>query len=95
MLGFSKEWKNLLNHTHFKDCASQKFVATILVTYVTILIEPDLALHNFTGAGQYDFFFDVLIQVKWKINLSMTIYVKVSDFARKVNFSIFQKNLVT
>ena len=29
-----------------KDCASQKFVATILVTHVTILTEPDLSLQN-------------------------------------------------
>ena len=29
-----------------KDCASQKFAATILVTYVTILTEPDLPLQN-------------------------------------------------
>ena len=27
-------------------CASQKFVATILVTYVTILTEPNLSLQN-------------------------------------------------
>ena len=29
-----------------KGCASQNFVATILVTYVTILTEPDLSLQN-------------------------------------------------
>ena len=29
-----------------KDCASQKFVGTILVTYVTISTEPNLSLQN-------------------------------------------------
>ena len=29
-----------------KDCAGQKFVATILVTYVTILTESDFSLQN-------------------------------------------------
>ena len=29
-----------------EDCASQKFVATILVTYVTVITEPDLSLQN-------------------------------------------------
>ena len=29
-----------------KDCACQKFVAFVLVTYVTILAEPDLSLQN-------------------------------------------------
>ena len=37
---FEKSKKNLLNHTHFEDWASQKFVVTFLVTYVTILTEP-------------------------------------------------------
>ena len=38
-----------------KDWASQKFTATILVTYVTILTEPDLPLQNQIRANQYDF----------------------------------------
>ena len=29
-----------------KDCASQKFVATILVTYITTLTEPDLSFQS-------------------------------------------------
>ena len=41
-----KSKRNLLNHKYFKDCASQTFVTTILVTYVTILTEPDLSLKN-------------------------------------------------
>ena len=52
---FSKQVKNLLYHTYFKDRTSQKFVATILKTYVTILIEPDLFLQNQIWASQYDF----------------------------------------
>ena len=43
---FKASRKNLLNHTYFKDCAKQKFVATILVTYVTILTELDLSVQN-------------------------------------------------
>ena len=46
MVGFSKQVKNMLNHTDFKDCASKTSVATILKTYVTILTEPDLSLQN-------------------------------------------------
>ena len=42
----SKQVKNLLNHTYFNDCVSQKFVATILVPYVKILAEPDLSIQN-------------------------------------------------
>ena len=42
---FKASKKNLLYHTYFKDCASQKFVATILKTYVTIT-EPDFSLQN-------------------------------------------------
>ena len=38
--------KNLVKTKYFKDCASQTFVATILVTYVTMLTEPDLSLKN-------------------------------------------------
>ena len=53
--GIFKEVKNLLNHTYFKDCPIQKFVCTILVTYVTILTEPDLSLQNQIRASQYDF----------------------------------------
>ena len=37
---FKASKKTLLNHTYFKDCASEKFVATILLTYVTNR-EPD------------------------------------------------------
>ena len=44
--GISKASENQLNHKYFKDCASQTFVATILVTYVTMLTEPDLSLKN-------------------------------------------------
>ena len=43
---FKASKKNLLNHTYFKDFASQKYVATILKTYVKILTEPDLSLQN-------------------------------------------------
>ena len=43
---FSKQMKNLLNHTYFKDYASQTFVATILVTYASILTEPDLSIQS-------------------------------------------------
>ena len=43
---FKASKKNLLNHTYFKDCASQMFVATILVIYVTMLTETDLSLQD-------------------------------------------------
>ena len=43
---FKANKKKLLNHTYFKDSASQKFVTTILVTYVIILTESDLSLQN-------------------------------------------------
>ena len=43
--------KTCENLTHFNDCASPKFVATILVKYnktvvVSILTKPDLSLQN-------------------------------------------------
>ena len=45
--GIFKASKNLLYHTYFKDCASQKFAENIrLKTYFTILTEPDLSLQN-------------------------------------------------
>ena len=53
---FSKPVKNLLKHIHFKDCPSQKFATTILVTYVTIFPEHDLALQNYIRASQYEFY---------------------------------------
>ena len=43
---FKARKRNLLNHSYLKDCTSQKFVTTVLVTYVTILAEPDLSLQN-------------------------------------------------
>ena len=42
--------------THIlKTTRTKKFVATILVTYFTIITEPDLLLQNKIGASQYDF----------------------------------------
>ena len=64
MLGTKNVWyggifkaskKILLNHTYFEDCRSQKSVATILVTYVTALTEPDFAIQNSIRASQCDF----------------------------------------
>ena len=52
---FSKEVKNLLNYTNFKECGSQKFVVTVLVTCVTILAEPDVPLKDYVPASQHDF----------------------------------------
>ena len=43
---FKASKKTLLNQTQFKNCTSQKFVATILVTYATVLTESDLSLKN-------------------------------------------------
>ena len=62
-----------------KDCASQKFVATtILVTCIKILTEPELINVTFVLYFNADL-------VK-KLILGLKIYVKVSDFALKVNF---------
>ena len=44
--GIFKASKKAYYITQFKDCASQKFVATILETYVTIITEPDFSLQN-------------------------------------------------
>ena len=64
MLGTKNVWyggifkaskKILLNHIYFEDCRSQKSVATILVTYVTALTEPDFAIQNSIRASQCDF----------------------------------------
>ena len=83
---FQSQYKNLLKRIHFKDCPSQKFIATTLVTYVTIFPEHDLALQNYIRASQYEFY-SVLMQV----NLGLK-FVIVSNFAQ-VNFPIFQKKL--
>ena len=42
--GIIKASKNLLNYTYLKESASRRSVATVLVTYVAILIEPNLCL---------------------------------------------------
>ena len=42
--------------THIlKIMPTKKFVATILVTYFTIITKPDLLLQNKIAASQYDF----------------------------------------
>ena len=43
---FQSKSKTLLNYTYFKEYANQTFVATVLVTYVTLLTEHDLSLQN-------------------------------------------------
>ena len=43
---FKASKKPAKSHIYIKDCGSQKFVATILVTYVTILTESDLSIQN-------------------------------------------------
>ena len=46
MVGFSEQVKKPAKSHIFKDSANQMFVATILVTYVTIIAEPDFPLQN-------------------------------------------------
>ena len=43
MVEFSEQVKNMVNDTYIEDFASQKIVSTILVTYITMLREPDFS----------------------------------------------------
>ena len=43
---FSKQVKKPTKLSVLKDCASQKFITTILETYVTVLTEPNFYLQS-------------------------------------------------